>query len=387
MNKVIIISNSPLEQLSRDFILNLRVISNIDSPSIKNSYDVIIRDLNSLKLKDLRDASVIVFNRAAFFSKAVFPLLKAADKLEIGIVFDIDDYLLEVPDYSASNSAYRSKMSLFAKNMKFADVVTVSTADLASEMNSYSSNTIVVPNTLELGKLPKRKDSATKPVRILLSSGDNLKIRSFREDFFKVISDVKTRYKNRVEFILVGRFDNLMLKEGIFDKTFPHMKHEEYGRFLNNLGADIALVPLGGKEDPETYRMHRCKSNIKFLENAQYGICGIYSQVEPYFSAENMVDGLVVENSYASWFEALCLLIDNDRLIEKIRTNAYIKAVSSFSKEVSQRAWLQLLEKAVKKGNQKCCFSSRLISSHLCFLQYKSYIFTKKTIRFFLSLE
>ncbi len=387
MKKVIIISNTPIEQSDRDFILNLRVISNLDSSSIKNSYDVVIRDLNSLEQKDLYSASVIIFNRAAFFSKAVLPLLKAAAKSGIGIIYDIDDYLLEVPAYSASNSAYRSNMSLFVKNMRFADVVTVSTADLASEMKAYSSNIIVVPNTLEFRKLPKRKDSATKPVRILLSSGDNLKIQSFRDDFLKVISDVKKRYINRVEIILVGRFDNLKTDDSLFDKNYHHMRHDEYDKFLYELDADIALVPLAGKEDSETYRMHRCKSNIKFLENAQNGICGIYSRVEPYLLVENMSEGLVVENSYEAWFGALCSLIDNEKLREKIRENAYKKAVSAFSKEVSQRVWLQLLDKAAMKENQKCCFSSRLISSHICFMQFKSYIFIKKAIRFFLSRE
>jgi hypothetical protein len=100
------------------------------------------------------------------------------------------------------------------------------------------------------------------------------------------------------------------------------MSPESYHDYLINNSIQIGIVPLGGEEDPETLETHSCKSNIKFLEFANYGIAGIYSNVDPYKFISNEQAGLIVNNNYEEWFRAIQTLIENSVLCSEIVQNS-----------------------------------------------------------------
>lgn len=260
------------------------------------------------------------------------------------IIYDIDDYYLDIPSYSFSRHLnFGHRKNTFIKNLQFADVVLASTPFLKKLLMEYNDNVVVIENTLG-HYLFKNNEPVADTVKILITSNDNLKIINFKDDFIRCLIDLKKKYGNRIELIFLGKFSNIENIKKIADTVYDRMSPESYHDYLINNSIQIGIVPLGGEEDPETLETHSCKSNIKFLEFANYGIAGIYSNVEPYNFISNEKAGIIVNNNYEEWFNAIQTLVENSALCSEIVRNSHNMIKKSYMKFDSQKKLLNVLD-------------------------------------------
>jgi glycosyltransferase involved in cell wall biosynthesis len=91
----------------------------------------------------------------------------------------------------------------------------------------------------------------------------------------------------------------------------------------------ILLAPL----DESRSSMSKCPN--KYLEIAAAGSVGIYSNLYPYKELiQDGVNGFLVENQKEHWKEKILYLLQNRKLLEKIRSNSFGDIKKHFETEV-----------------------------------------------------
>lgn len=133
----------------------------------------------------------------------------------------------------------------------------------------------------------------------------------------EVLECVKRKYGNRVQFEFVGVKPDCA--EKIHANVMPYMdSYKQYRETIASLEWDIGLAPM-----PDT-EFHSCKYINKYIEYASIGATGIFSCVEPYSRLrEEMGIGALCENTSEAWFEALCMMIEDNNRRERARRAAY----------------------------------------------------------------
>lgn len=349
---IVVFLESKLEKtIKRNYTFTLRIKSNLDSGAIQERFNVKYLKFTNLKMKDIVEGDVFIFFKSHFFLRSTKKLIQIIKAYGKKVIYDIDDYYLVIPDYSFSKHLNKGKrVEIFRTNLLLSDWIVVSTEPLSEQFVQYNKNVKVIENTLQFKDREKIPDK-TKIVTILVTSSDNLKINIFKNDFVKCLYDIKNKYKEKVKIVFLGKFSNVDNITSLADEFIDRIPPEEYQDYLIKGNFNIGLVPLGGEEDPETLLSHSCKSNIKFLEFADFAIAGVYSNVKPYQDIVNYKEGLIVNNNYSEWFSAISDLIQNEQLRNDIIINSRKKFENNFSKKISQEKYLHLF------NNMNCCES------------------------------
>lgn len=246
-----------------------------------------LHEYSSDLLEDrLKECEIVVFNRN-YPVGGLEQLKKEKAKYGFKVCLDLDDYWQLYPghflyEYYKLNNIGR----LIKDNIKFADVITVTTERLAEKVRQMHGNVHVIPNALPYGH-----GQFKKPTGVVMKKNFNFIYagqKSHLQDIqtiSKALTDVSF---NRPEagFILAGFQD---APDGVWrniEKAFTsNGKLKNYQR-VNNLPldaymnvlrpADAMIVPL---EDNE---FNSCKSNLKILEAGAYAMPVICSNVAPY---------------------------------------------------------------------------------------------------------
>jgi hypothetical protein len=329
--------------VKKNYTFSLRIKSNLDSPEILNAFNVKYVKLTDLSWKTVYEGDIFIFYKAQFFLKSIFDLVTVLKKIGKKVVFDLDDYYFDLPSYSFSRHLNEgSRLRNMIKSIGNADVVTVSTPFLQSQLLKYNKNTIVCENTIVTDNF-KKPCGNSGVINILVTSGDNLKLNGFKKDFLDCLMNIKEEFLDRVCIHFLGKFSNISNISQIADRISDRIPPVNYLKFLKENDFHIGLVPLGAEEDPETFVSHSSKSNIKFLEFAAHGIAGIYTEIEPYKAVTDQFDGIKIRNEKSEWCSAIKRLINDQNLRHKIVLNSQMIVKSSFGKGVSQAKWLDFL--------------------------------------------
>lgn len=112
----------------------------------------------------------------------------------------------------------------------------------------------------------------------------------------------------------------------------------DYAVRLSTLRPTVLVAPL------DATRFSASKCPLKFLDAAAAGLPGVYSSVPPYADlVRNGVDGLLVENSAASWRRGIARLLDDAALRERIVRAARHSVSRHFSVDRATRAFAKVL--------------------------------------------
>lgn len=301
----------------------------------KLGYDVSLVPLRNWSLCDQADA--ILFERT---SKSV-TLEDLLRYKELGkrIVYDIDDNIWNLNPanpafpYFARESTRRN----IVESIRAADVVTVTTPELAHVVSKYNEKILVIPNCLPY-----------EYWNIEPAGGDQLTVgwaggNSHWKDL-SVIAGVVEQILDEfpeVEVALAGM------------RAYPFADHprirrlktvnmEEYPALLTNF--DIGLAPLTDDS------FNACKSDLKFLEYAALGLPVVASKVPAYeHSISHGENGFLARNP-KDWLKHLRRLITDEELRKSIGAAARSFAESRFiSKNIG--LWIEALGlKPAKSG-------------------------------------
>lgn len=273
------------------------------------------------------EADLIWFSKGV--TDAAVTIAQKAKAQGVVVFFDLDDWIMGFPEYSGIALTPRNK-EVFQTFMEISDEVTVANERLLHEIRPYRSDAEIVTVGFYLEKYWAELSSPANEVKkIVFTNGGLIKLRSFKSDFIRVLDHF---FQEHPEWSLdfYGQFPvELEGKTYINAKgycSFPlHKQHLLQERYA------LAIIPLGGIEDKESFLFHACKSPVKYLDYAGLGIPGVYSCVPIY---EGCVipehTGILVPNSYEAWREALETLATNDELRSSIRVKGFEDVKSKY---------------------------------------------------------
>lgn len=238
-----------------------------------------------------------------------FPLQETLPILELildsgkPVVYDIDDFLLEVPHTHPLYQNFQRTIPFIYKLLPKANLVTVSTDILRQHLLAFNPNTVTIPNFIDESVIMPvhfPSDSSKVTIAYMGTPTHTHDLALIEEVLFKL----RDKYNTLVQFVFWGCAGNRLEKLG---RVIPF--DDCYASFLGNLGSvhfDIGLAPLA--DTP----FNRCKSNIKWLEYSAYARAGIYSDLEPYRgSVQHGKTGMLVGNDPNEWMDALEYLIEH----------------------------------------------------------------------------
>ncbi len=226
-----------------------------------------------------------------------------------------------------------------------ADAVVVSTPHLYKLASKYNDNVFLLPNYLdpELWDISSSQLSCEKKKSSIVKIG-YVGTPTHNEDLM-VIADVmdkiKHEYGDKVEIEVIGAFQK-DLNNPLFGKTIPLPKSRTYPKFVKWLRKqvdwDIAVIPLVDDVFNES------KSHLKFLESTALGLASICSDVPTYSSiVKNNKNGILVNNNFEEWYQAIKLLIDNHEKRGELAQSAYSDLFEKYTTYTNSDLYHQVL--------------------------------------------
>jgi GT2 family glycosyltransferase/glycosyltransferase involved in cell wall biosynthesis len=243
------------------------------------------------------------------------------------LIYEIDDDLLDGEGMrerglAEDADALASSVRWMARN---ADLVTVSTQQLADKFRPFNSEIHVIPNRLDRGLWRLGNQGASDNVHMGTREGP-VRIGYIgtptHDADMALIADAMRRierdYGERVKIEVIGGFEHC---KPLFGTRVPLPRRNDYPSFVSwlfqRVNWEIALLPL--VDDP----FNASKSHLKFLEYGALGLGIVCSDVPSYRSvATHESNCLVVRNDSQAWYEAVARMIDDRELRARLASAA-----------------------------------------------------------------
>lgn len=253
-----------------------------------------------LKNRPLQGVDVVIFQRP--YTDSHFKAVDRVHQEEIPYVYELDDLITAPPDYSEAADTMRAAKSKILRMMANASLVTVSTENLASELNGACKHISVISNAPTCPPISQHiRYNPSKPISLVVASSDTVPI----EVVAAAINKLKTVHPNGFAVHTIGPVGNNLNKIlRVPAKQHTILQRDEFISLITSLDNAIVLIPL------DEGRFNACKSSIKFLDCAAAGIVVLASNVAPYKDIDlKKVSGLLLDNHVNSWFAALDELV------------------------------------------------------------------------------
>lgn len=258
-------------------------------------------------------------------SRGALDLLIEAQKNDVNVIYDIDDWIFSFPSYSAG-AKQLEKVDTIKEIVNLADQVTVSNQLLLSEVSKIREDIVLVPNGIFIEKYTRQntyeKDNEINPPRIVFTNADLLKVANSKDIFLGILQEF---FHHHPEYVLDFYGDPF---PEMFTMSFLHftkrIPYEEYMVSLINGKYQFSITPLGGVEDYDSLFFNSCKNPFKYLNYAVASVPGIYSYSPIYKNCiESNETGILAENTKLGWLDALESMSSDSDLRNKIRINAF----------------------------------------------------------------
>lgn len=266
----------------------------------------------------------------------------------IKVIYDIDDWIFSFPSYSGG-SGQNDKLLNIKKLIEISDCVTVANEVLAHRLSKEYSSIFLVPNGMWVEKYdahPMKRLIGTEDrrPRIVFTNADLIKMQTAKDALFTALQVFFAQNRGYVLDFFGDPFPE------ISSLPFLHytnrMPYDSYMRALVSGGYLFSISPLGAEEDVDAIEFNECKNPFKFLNYGAAKVPGIYSASSIYKKCiQNGENGLLVENNYKSWLDALNTMALDHELRELIRKNAYEDVRENYHIRHSANALIQVLSR------------------------------------------
>ncbi|BAZ07217.1 glycosyltransferase [Calothrix sp. NIES-3974] len=307
---------------------------------------------------------VVIFYRVPAFPDVVHTI-KYAKSLHKVVFFDIDDLIFCRDAYPEPYENLKSQLSLedyeglikgvklYREALSLCDYAIASTPTLAREMEKVTGNgtSFCHRNALDRRVLDFLRSSPPKLQRDYLSIFYGSGTKTHDADFQVIapaIAQIMEKY-SQVRLTIVGYLTLPKELDSFADRIdrVPLLTNlEVYWEFLSQ--ADINIAPL------KMSLFNDCKSEIKWLEAAIFGVPSIVSPTQMYLETlENGVDVMMAQTA-EEWLEKLDKLVGDREIRAKIAHSAKQKAMSDYAPETMadnlQTIITTGIEKAISQG-------------------------------------
>ncbi|MHC2107069.1 glycosyltransferase family protein [Methylobacterium sp. CM6246] len=192
---------------------------------------------------------------------------------------DLDDNLFITPSYRTPYG--QPWIAGLSSLVKSAGTISTTTSRLVESLKrtlgfQIEHKIVLAPNLTD--QLFRRRFK-TKPEALLLASSDKLPLTTSRAPFFTAINSFAKSRGLPVFYIGTGANNFPELDCDIYETGF--LSYSDYRRFLHNENV-LAVAPLDTHADALTQEFINCKSDIKMVEFASFGVPALYSEAAPY---------------------------------------------------------------------------------------------------------
>ena len=276
----------------------------------------------------------------------VMRLILYARSLGVPVVFEIDDLLFDSQEYPDSLESYGGLVDeqeyvnllfgvpLFAETVRMSDVAIASTPPLAERLSARvgSGRSQVLVNSLQprlRSVAPPPSRSAEATVTILYGTGTRAHNSDFSELVAPALASIFAKYPN-VRLVGIGHLtlpNTLISFADRIIKLEFFQSQEQYWSLLSRSDINIAVL----HESP----MSDCKSEIKWLEAARFGVPSIVSPTATYREALTNGKDVVFAADVAGWKAAFAELIEQPDHRRRIGRAAAVLAEQNYSNDVA----------------------------------------------------
>ncbi|WP_459933245.1 glycosyltransferase family protein [Fundidesulfovibrio butyratiphilus] len=287
----------------------------------------------------LPGADVVLFQRY-FPMERTWPLVDLALSSGAAVVYDLDDNFLAVPQDHPMAEALAPVRPWAEKLLRLADLVTVSTPELAEAVAPLCRRVRVLPNLVDPGlwrrsaRAPQREPNEAAHV-VFAGTPSH---RGDLEALAPALSRLQAHFGPRMVLTLMGcDAPELSARRVPFEPDYA-----AYARALAGLGPDIGLAPLSDSA------FNRCKSAVKWLEYSALGAAGVYADLPPYAPVENGRTGVKVGAAPALWEEALAGLLEDAVSRRRLGRQARAEVFGRHRLDSGAAAYLEAWREAVR---------------------------------------
>ena len=291
-------------------------------------------------------ADIVVFQR--LIGDMAKKLVTYCNLKNLVTIYDIDDNFYEYPDleeYANIDKKYTKNSVLDILND--CDCVTTTTSYLKKVLKSNlpHKNIYILPNHIDYEFWSKDiKYNNDEIIRIGYLGGDYH--ISDLQMVLPVIYKILEKYSN-VKFEVIGMLTTL-------DKYFPDnvvhhkpMAIENLPTFLSENHYDIAIAPLLDNTFSEA------RSNIRLLQHSLFDTACVFSSVGSYKeSYESGFSGVMVNNDFDSWFNAISDLIENKEKRKNISNSAKLWTYKNHNIDTQAIKYVRAYQDIFKKAFQ-----------------------------------
>ena len=280
-------------------------------------------------------SDVLITQRTAVTSiSTINEIVAHCRENNIRIVYDLDDFLLALPDDHPEHAVYAPKSAAVSRWLAEADEVWVSTEALRLRVAGINARAHVVPNHLDeqlwVKPVMAEAQSGSDGVVRLLYMGTQTHLADF-ELIKKVLHRIKKEFSTGIEIYLIGITANVSSDKWYKTIVPPQTVGSSYPAFvnwiINGQDFDIGITPLVDNE------FNRCKSAIKFLDYSALGMVTVASDLGVYTPIRNGENGFLVENSEDAWYQILKKLIADPYLRSHVKRAAQSEVFESYGYE------------------------------------------------------
>lgn len=301
----------------------IRLFTPLLSPEFNSAFEVRIATLKSA-LSIAADA--VIINRVPCeHASELHGILSHLRQTGAKLIYDIDDQLLDLADSHPEATVYTDRQAVVKELLSAADLVWVSTDQLAKAFGTLCKKTEVFENYLNLNLWKKEMNSHSLPSEArkkfnILYMGS----ATHAADLNLVLEALNKLYSEgeKFELYLIGISTNAPQYSWIKVIQPPALagnnNYPEFMRWLRSLNMfDLGIAPL------EENHFNRCKSAIKFWDYSSLGIPTLASDVDAYTNI--IVDGdngFLANNNTEDWYKKLRNAMNNKTQLANVVINA-----------------------------------------------------------------
>lgn len=294
----------------------------------------------ALSADAMTGAHAVWFQRY-FPMEQTWPLVEMALKSGAAVVYDLDDNFLSVPTDHPMTRVLAPVRPFAERLLGLADMVTVSTPELARAVAPLCRQVRVLPNLADPGLWRATRRDPDDAVRVVFAGTPSH--QADLEALGPTLARLQKTFGRSMRLTLMGcDAPGIQAERVAFTPDYA-----AYARTLAEVSPDIGLAPLADNA------FNRCKSAVKWLEYSALGAAGVYADLPPYAPVEHERTGLKAGPAPALWEEALGRLLDDAALRKKLGRQARAEAFGHHRLDARAGTYLDAWTEAVrtKAGN------------------------------------
>lgn len=320
-----------------------RLIEPLDLLKNYPNFEVIFcNELEALESRAYESTQFVIFSKQK--SLAGLNLLAEAKASQNKVIYDIDELIFEYPSYSTIDISHNEK-AIFLEFLAKSDFVTVSTRRLADALQSYVAREYhIIPTGFNFDSIEPKTiaNPPAKSFEILFVNGDTLKLGPASNEFIRALNDFLVLNRENATLTIISDTEVQLAKDAVVN-FMGAMDWHEYRKFMLCNSFSLAIVPLGGEEEPENLLYNSCKTPIKFIEYGGYCLAGLYSDTPLYSDIVTLANGFLTRNTYNDWLCALERCFNQRNTLPDIGNSAQETVRENFSIRYVLDLWNALL--------------------------------------------